>query len=364
MRNAKLLWAGVAMIALLSVEYGCRTATPQTSKSAQPDRKTVESTEQKNGKLGATEILKLPATAATKISDGAELIADSAAPNGKCIKLPTHGRAWAVQWFFDSRVADNVNYLVRIKLRADKESNAGSAVACGIYSVSRKVAPIHFTIDSSELGDKHYRWVNCGNIYGREVPSAYLYLGKLVESAAKNLYIAEAQFIPAGAPGYKNHVRKKPLTLSKTAPQVKVGETVVMRVPRARQVSYPDRKIKDGKTIVSLISPRSNYWSTKWHIFNHLAPGEYQIKALLKAKSVNPAGKGLRFGIYCPKIRKECFQQFIPAKDLPVGNEYRWLNVGKAKIIDDNRAYLFVTGWGDKSFNDLKLKEISCTRIK
>lgn len=299
----------------------------------------------------------------TKLEAGAELIDDEFSPHKMVVKVPLDSHSWAAQWSLATVSFRDIDYLIRIRARADKLSPKGTAFSCGIFSIANKTSLLKQIIDSSEISETDYKWLDCGNINGSLISSAYFYIGQLSPSAIKNLYVSDVEFIPETAASYKAKVRKPPMHLSDVPAQVNVGDVVELKVDTVKQLLYPAQKLLDDNSEVLSVSPATDYWSTKWHIFNHLAPGKYSVRALIKLTGARE-GRGVRFGIYSPKIKKALFDREIPVTQIPVSDTYQWLNLGLANIINDNSSYMFVCSLGDNSFDSFLIKTIEFTRIE
>ncbi len=328
------------------------------------DKNSIASTTKKEqARDKNAKVLHFKAQDNTKLEAGAELISDTSAPCDKVVKVPLNAHSWAAHWSLDSANFRNVDYLIRMKVKADKISNEGTAFSCGIFSVTRGIGLLKQIIDSSEISGSDYRWLDCGNINGNTIDSAYFYIAQLSPSAIKNLYVCAIEFVPESSPLYKAKVRKEPMHLSKAAAKVDVGDVVNLKVSAVKQLLYPAKKVLDGNSEVLSVSPDTDYWSTKWHIFNHLAPGKYSVRALVKLKGPKE-GRGIRFGIYSPKLKKALFDREIPTTQIPVTDKYQWLNLGLTSIVNDNSSYMFVCSLGDHSFDSFFVKTIEFTRIE
>ncbi len=307
-------------------------------------------------------VVYLATNAITRIGDGAKVINEESSPNGLCVKIPIYGNAWAVQWFFGSALFNDVDYLVKIKVRADKNKQIGSAFDCGIYSVINKTSPLVLSVDSKDLSGNDYEWFDCGNVNGSDVPSAYFFFAQIPNSSIDYLYVSGIEFIPEGDPEYKANVRDKPIEHSLTPADIAVGE-VVSLTSKNSQVLPPTKKIWDAGHEIISISPTSKAWHAKWHIFDSLAIGEYKVRALLKLKG-QKEGYGIRFGVYSPKAKKEIFSKVIQANKIPQSDAYQWVELGTANITDDAGAYFFATSGGDNSFESFFLSKVEFVRVK
>ncbi len=342
----------VVLLAIFSILSGC----------SEKDSSKYTSKGQAASALSAT-ILHFKPQDNTKLEAGAELINDESAPYAVAIKIPLNAHSWAAQWSLDSANFCDVDYLIRIRVKANKISDEGSAFSCGIFSVNSKTALLKQIIDSSEISGADYKWINCGNINGATIDSAYFYIAQLSPSAIEDLYVSDIEFVPESSPSYRAKVRKAPMILSKVPANVDVDDVVELKVSDVKQLLYPAKKVLDGRSQVLSVSPNTNYWSTKWHIFNHLAPGKYSVRALIKLKGPRE-GRGIRFGIYSPKLKKALFDREIPATEIPASDKYQWLNLGLASIVNDNSSYMFVCSSGDNSFDSFLIKTIEFTRIQ
>ena len=156
--------------------------------------------------------LSLKNSDTSRVGDGARKMDDISAPGGQCIKIPMRGNSWAVQWFFGSALYNDIDYSVRIQVKADKKSANGAAFGCGIYAVKAKKVPLKLIVDSSDISDTGYGWIELGNINGSDAPSAYFYIAQIPKSSITDIYISTIEIIPEGAEGYKKNVVKKNAT--------------------------------------------------------------------------------------------------------------------------------------------------------
>ena len=140
--------------------------------------------------------LRLTPDDITRCADGAVRMDDISAPGGTCIRLPIQGDGWSLQWFFGSSLLPDVDYSVRVQIRADKKKATGPAVNYGIYAINIKKIPLSGTIDASDISDSGYGWVDCGTVNGSDAPSSYFYFAQIPNSSVKFVYISSVEIIP------------------------------------------------------------------------------------------------------------------------------------------------------------------------
>ncbi len=295
---------------------------------------------------------------ANRVGDGAKKIDDISAPGGECIKIPIRGNAWAVQWFFGSALYNDVDYFVRVQVRADKKKSNGPAFVCGVYSVSAKKVPLQLHVNAEDLADTGYNWLDVGNVNGSDAPSSYFYIAQIENSAISHLYVSAVEFIPEGTPGYKKIMAKK--SESSPGAVIKKGANGEIIFPAASaKLQGSARRIGDAVSI----APSAKGWETQWQLGKNVPVGKYNVRAYVKVTGPK-AGNGIRFGIYSPKAKGTWMNYMSSVADMTAG-AYQWINLGEVNIpMADPDAYLFACSFGDNSFDSFLIKSVEFKAVK
>lgn len=306
-------------------------------------------------------VLDLKPRNATRVGDGSKRRNDISAPGGMSIMIPMRGNAWAVQWFFGSALFNNVNYKVRIQIRADKKAESGNAFGYGIYAVKAKKTPLKGIMDAAKISGSSYTWVDVGTVNGSDTASAYFYIAQLNNSSISKLYISAVEMIPQGVKIGTKATRKS----TPTAKPVHYATTGAAKTFAAAsfRIEAPAKKIKADDASVVSISPTSKGWNTQLKMAGIVPAGKYHLRMSAKLTGAQN-GYGIRIAIYSPQARKCIFQTMIPTTSLPKSDKYQWIDLGTATTNNDPGAYLFIASYGDNSFKYLLVKTLEFTPIK
>ncbi len=141
--------------------------------------------------------VKLSPNSISRCADGAEKVDDITQPGSLCIKLPIRSSEWSLQWWgVGNYLLNDVEYDIKVKVRADKKKNSGTAFACGIYSINKKKIAIETTIDAAKISDSGYSWIDCGRVNGSDTLAGYFYFAQIPDSSIDTLYISAVEIVP------------------------------------------------------------------------------------------------------------------------------------------------------------------------
>ncbi len=142
----------------------------------------------------------------TLLGDGAAVVDDVYAPDGRAIKLLIQGESRSLQWFFGSALLDGVQYSVRVQIRAERTKAEGPAVGFGIVVTGVEEDALAGVIDSSDLADLGYSWVECGEVNGSDAPAAFFYISQVSDSSVRYVYVSAIEITPVQAEELKTEV--------------------------------------------------------------------------------------------------------------------------------------------------------------